>query len=677
MDRAALRYWKYWPLPLVLMFIFSGWMISPWGQSVEEGFGLDTLFLIRGPQPPPKDVVTVTITEKTSDALKLPRHLTSWPRSVYAEAIQTLDSLSTKQIVFDIYFKDPGTPEADMQFARALQNNGKSLLFAYSERLITELNRQHIQQDHIIEPLTIFAESARGTAPFLLPKVSSKVTRYWLRWEAPSTRLTLPAVAYLQASTDKVRARNYLDRLEDTQIYNYYGPPRSIPSIALEDLLARPESYASLIKDSVVFIGYSANYQPDQKDGFYTPFTSNTGLDISGVELAATAFANLTEGANLRYNLFLWVCVLVMYGLAVFAAGITLSPARGLTVICLLAVVYGGISESLFARFHYWLPWVTPLLMVTPTAALYGFWHRWRLATGQRQRLETIFGRYLPTKEIHRLAAHPAQLPEQESMFGVCLVTDAAGYTTVAERLEPEQLSVLLEQYYEAIITPIRQHGGVISDVTGDGVIALWPHIPPDNIWNTLRPVIDELQVSIAQFNRHHPQTALPTRIGIHAGNVVMGHFGASDHFEYRAIGDIVNTTSRIENANKPLGQMLLISEACVAPAGPDDELSEELRLLGHFVLPGKQQPLTLYTLMQPPWDRQKEREFRHALTQFRHGDFSQAINTFTQLHTLTQDAACNFYRHKCDIDSPFILSQTAHDHVISLTKEMSATPCN
>ncbi len=630
-------------LPLILLATISIGLLSPWGQTLEEGFGLNTLFQLRGERQPPAGVAVVAITEKTASALNLPGRITDWPRTVYADLVRELQRLGAAMIIFDVYFREPGDPEADQQFANAIKQHGNVILFAYSHRQITTIGDHRIIQDSISEPIPLLANAARQTAPFLLPKVSSQASRYWLQWEVNPPRWTLPAAAF-QRFPSAAKDQDYLAKLAPAQIYNFYGPPYTVPTLALEDVLLTPRPDTRGFNNAVIFVGYSARYQPDQKDGFYTPFTSSGSLDISGVELAATAYGNLLERSNISYSLPVWLLAFLIYGLLSFLISTPLSmgprlsfqprPSLGhnLAAIVVLALVYMVISYISFSQFYFWLPWVTPVLILTPMAAVYCAWQQIRAVKLQKVRLENAFGQYLPTTEIRRLAQHPEQLPQQEKLFGVCMVTDAEGYTTIAESLTTEQLGEVLKRYYAAVITPIREHGGIISDVAGDGVIALWPHIPEESVWATMTPALKALQDSIGRFNRQNPDTPLPTRVGVHAGEVVLGHFGASDHFEFRAIGDIVNTTSRIENANKILGMKLLLSSACIQGH------TGQLRCLGNYSLSGKMQPVTLYSPITPPWSRKLETRFQHALIQLRQGQVAEALRTLKQLHQETSD---------------------------------------
>ncbi len=652
-----------WLLSLVTLSGLTLWLITPWGQSLEEGTGLDVLFHLRGERAAPRSLAVVAITENTAEKLGLPESMVDWPRTVYAQLVRELSALQVRVIVFDIFFKEQGDPQADQAFANALRQAQNVILFAFTRRKITAFDTGQIMVDRIAEPLPLLQQSAVSTAPFMLPKVFSKVTRFWIRWAGYPPRWTLPAAALLQQSGRSAEIGAELAALADVQVYNYYGPPHSIATLPLEDLLREPQQFRRQLADAVVFIGYSPHHQPGQKDGFYTPFTEPSGLDISGVELAATGYANLLERSVINYDPFLWLVVQLFYGVLILLAGLRLPQGLGLAAILALALAYGLTAYLLFARAFYWLPLVTPLLVLTPLVALISAWRHVILVGEQKQRLEKAFGRYLPAAEIRRLASHPERFAQRETLFGVCLVTDAEGYTSISEKLGPQRLSQVMEQYYAAVITPIRRHGGIISDVAGDGVIAIWPHVAPNRVWATISPALQALQASVEGFNRGHPENPLPTRVGVHAGDVVMGHFGASDHFEYRAIGDLVNTTSRIENANKSLGVRALLSEVCVT-AGND-----RLRCLGKFLLQGKRRPITLFSPLEPPWDRQRENRFRTALQQLGAGQRAAATDILTALLQDTGDPVCEFYLHHSAAGAPLRHQRAGADYVVALGK--------
>jgi adenylate cyclase len=102
-----------------------------------------------------------------------------------------------------------------------------------------------------------------------------------------------------------------------------------------------------------------------------------------------------------------------------------------------------------------------------------------------------------------------------------------------------------------------------------------------------------DLQAAVDRFNRDHPDSPLPTRIGVNYGDVVIGTVGAPPHYEYRAVGDAVNTASRVEQLSKELGTRLLVTAALAE--GLDQFL---FRRLGDFALRGRRTPTPIYELV-------------------------------------------------------------------------------
>ena len=183
--------------------------------------------------------------------------------------------------------------------------------------------------------------------------------------------------------------------------------------------------------------------------------------------------------------------------------------------------------------------------------------------------------------------------------YGVCLASDASSYTNWAEHQDPATLATNINKYYESLFQEVRSRGGTISDVEGDAMMALW--LAPTTLTNEEKTAL-QTQACEAAFAISHlalPATASPssprlTRVGLHAGCVALGTIGALDHYEYRAVGDVVNTTSRIEQLGKTLGVKIIVSEAALPPA-----LRMCARPLGAFTLRGKDSPTELYEIMQ------------------------------------------------------------------------------
>ncbi|MCU7813553.1 MAG: CHASE2 domain-containing protein, partial [Candidatus Thiodiazotropha sp. (ex Notomyrtea botanica)] len=426
---------------------------------------------------------------------------------------------------------------------------------------------------------------------------------------------------------------------------NFYGPPGSILTIPYQELLSADPTELHRFEDKVVFVGYAGAYQPRQKDGFYTVFTQENGLDLSGVEIAATAFANLLQNETLTplppSSLIL---LLLVYGFAIVLLFRYMPGLMGILLGLCTAALYLLLVYHLFEQYNLWLPWFVPLALQTPLALILSLTWHYRQMRISREQLRELFGYYLPNDVIDRLAQDKDQAMQQsEAAFGVCLASDAQQYTKLAETLEPKTLQVFLNRYYEILFTPVRSRGGVVSDVVGDAMLAIWPSTTPDQrlAQKACEAALDiNLALEHADF-----EPKLFTRIGLHAGKLVMGHVGAIDHFEYRAVGDMVNTASRIENLNKLLGTSILASRE--AAAGLQGIVTREL---GDFPVPGRQQPITLFEVAASdvtvtPDMRALHLSFAEALAYWRQGDKTNACDKFEAiLQNHPDDGPCLYY---------------------------------
>src|SRR5690606_16115700 len=151
----------------------------------------------------------------------------------------------------------------------------------------------------------------------------------------------------------------------------------------------------------------------------------------------------------------------------------------------------------------------------------------------------------------------------RELVHGTCLVSDIERYTTLSETLHPTMLGELMDAYYDVIVQAVHRHGGIVSDIGGDSMIAVWPAASSAAETRTAatRAALEVLEAAEA-FNRGQVHGRLPTRIGLDSGQLLLGNVGASERGEFRAVGDIVNTAARLQGLNRLLGTRVLVSSA-------------------------------------------------------------------------------------------------------------------
>ncbi len=438
---------------------------------------------------------------------------------------------------------------------------------------------------------------------------------------------------------------------------NFYGPIQTIPTIPYYRALkiggkGKGDPSPAEVAGKAVFIGSSESRQLAQKDGFYTVYTTENGVDLSGVEIQATVFANLVEDMPVRPLPFRFhVATLFLWGLGVGILSIIFRPAVSIPAVTALSLMYLGAAEYRFAAACDWYPIVFPLAFQAPLVLLCAV--AWNFVDVSRERRNFRRGleAYLPVHVVDELEKNIADLKVSNRVVdGVCLATDAERYTSLSEGMESEELAAFMNKYYAAVFDPVKLHGGMVSNVVGDSMLALWlttKENPPSFSSACLAAI--EIDHALAEFNRSRPRLELPTRIGLHYGNILLGNIGAAYHYEYRPIGDIVNTATRIEGLNKQLGTQILVSEEVVSQAN-----KFLARDLGKFLLVGKSKPVHVYELVSRQVDsspRQRDycAVFAEGLESFRRQAWADASAKFHEtLKIRDGDGPSLFYARLC-----------------------------
>lgn len=266
----------------------------------------------------------------------------------------------------------------------------------------------------------------------------------------------------------------------------------------------------------------------------------------------------------------------VLLGLAMLLAAPAMRRFR--PVISALAAgafmaTVAGLAWALFVHANVWLPVGITLLgvaMLYVAQAIAAF----IMEREQRLMVKRMFSRYVPEAVVEQLAAHPELLKLGGEHREVTLMfTDLAGFTTLAEKLEPKRAAELLNRYLTAMNQVIFRYGGTIDKFIGDAIMAFWnaPLADPAHALDAVRAACD-MQAAMAGLNTQLVADGLPRlgmRIGVHTGVALVGNMGYEiGRLNYTAVGDAVNLASRLEGANKAYGTNILLSVACADKLG-------------------------------------------------------------------------------------------------------------
>lgn len=455
-----------------------------------------------------------------------------------------------------------------------------------------------------------------------------------------------------------LRALANMYRRPNIRYLNFYGPPGSITTLSYHRLVGstpQPGRLAPLpeLSGKAIFVGAAGLAPQEQKDGFYTVFSQPDGLDISGVEIAATAFANILEDEPVRpLPLGSYLTLILTWGLALGLLCGHFSSPIAYPTITILSLAYGFTAYQQFATAGRWLPVFIPLFIQMPVAVVGSLIWNYIEASRERQNIRTAFEFYLPDDVVAQLARSVESIGHQQVVYGACLFTDAQNYTEVSEKMAPQELSHFVNRYLRVLFEPVRRTGGVISDIKGDSILAIWPAGGPEPaIRQRACQAALEMDLAVARFNQSEKANdrELPTRMGLHAGYLSLGNVGAVDHFEYRPVGDAVNTAARLEALNKQLGTSILVSEEVL------DQIEDFVaRPLGRFMLAGKSQPVAVCELIGRVNEVHSRKilmcaHFKRALEAFQRGAFDESWELFQRLAAQgTKDGPARFYRRLC-----------------------------
>jgi adenylate cyclase len=438
----------------------------------------------------------------------------------------------------------------------------------------------------------------------------------------------------------------------DSRYLNFYGPPGTVPTTPLYQVLgdgARPGAGQQLA-GRVVFVGLSDLDNPHEDD-FPTVFSRADGVEIAGVEIAATALASLLEDRVLEqadpWTALAW---LGLFGCAIGLLARQLPAVIAVPAALLLAVLFYTGAQLAFTRDNLWLPVAIPLLIQLPLGMFMGLLLQYRDARRARANISRGMHYYLPDKVARGFAGGPIDPSSlKEHVFAVCMVTDASRFTSLAESMTPEELSALLDQYFAILFGVVERHGGLVTDVVGDGTTSVWTAPAPERAAR-LRACLAALELSCAidAFNDRYQRRTMPTRIGLNAGWAMVGNVGGSGRFAYSVVGDCVNTAARLQSLNKQLGTRIIAARALI------EDLDEIVsRPLGRFQLCGKGEALRLVEVVGTAADAQRAGpvpEFTAALAAFEQGCWQDAGRRFaTVLARDPSNGPARFYQKRCE----------------------------
>ncbi len=436
-------------------------------------------------------------------------------------------------------------------------------------------------------------------------------------------------------------------------IVDYYGDPKQyIPTISVADILdgtAKAESF----KDKVVLVGTTAIGTYDWR---VTPFSAAT----PGVYIHASAVQNVIDGRFLVRQDFIVVFEMIGFILMGILMGIGFArlPAWATIAGTFLfgAALYAIDVNFVFAK-GYWILNVLPTLQATLTAVaiiIYKF-----LTEGREKRqIRRAFQHYLNKTVVDMVIKDPSRLKlGGERRECTVFFSDVRGFTTLSEKLAPEQLVHVLNTYLTPMTDLIFKYDGTLDKYIGDAIMAFF-NAPIDQSDHAIRACHVSVDMMIELGNLRKQWAAegmthtIDIGIGLNSGPMVVGNMGTPNYFNYTAMGDTVNLGSRLEGINKEYGTNIIISQST-------HELARNhihVREMDLVKVKGKNEPVHIYELLGKGQatgvTKDLMDQWSRALTLYRGQKWDDAIKIFDMIRTQikTGDGASETYIERCEM---------------------------
>jgi len=603
----------------LVALIHTGFFLSPWGKALEMRF-LDLWFNIRGPINPPNDVVVVAIDEDSYGVLGYPLNQ-AWPRAVHATLLKRLAAAGAKRVAFDIGFFDPWPiAEVDDELLRAMR-----LVPTIIGSDVVKGKEEHSEKQALKPPLDKFRAAAK-LAFVGLPSDGGRIRRFLIPdayYSRDITEVLPPSLAAAASGTTRQPGPHDLIR--------YYGPRQTIQKYSYYQVIETEVPLpAEKLRDKIVFVGLMTQTElgESKKDSFLTSFPQDG--ETFGVEIHATAAANLLHGDWIRRSSAqseVWL--LGILALLLTLALLYARPLPGAFIVVGYGAGWAALAYWSFLRGHF-VPGAVLAVIILPLTYTKATLTNYLIARLRQLRLERAFRFYLSPEMAKEVAQNPEalQLGGQE-IECTAMFTDIAGFTSIAERMKPGEVSQMLNSYFTEVFDAVFDNRGTAIQFMGDGLYALWgaPAKTPEHARLCCEAAL-AIESEIERFNQSGRFPPLRTRFGINTGPVLVGNLGSKRRFDFTGIGDTVNLASRLEGLNKYFGTTILTTDNTQA------QLPESIRSLkmGLIRAVGKTLPVGLHSLFREPIPERAVAKWMEAWARFAARDWDAVEGLFLEV---------------------------------------------
>ena len=565
-----------------------------------------------------------------------------WSREVWALLLDRLFGAGARLVMFDIIFNPPN--EGDPAFHAALDR--------YHDKVVLGANfdmqnaAQAVTPNNTLIPPPQLTDDRVGFVNFWADPIDGKIRAANYRvtdWELvdlpphPGEEIfeSLSARALSKIGHGNDVPRDFGGHMIRFTALDAFKP---LPLYEVFDPKFWHANYrdGAFFKDKIVIVGSSAQVQHDVFDTPMSPATSGPSLHLQA--MAAALGHEFLQPTPAKTGLAL-----------VGAAGVlawSLIAFLRRPLLCLGALIAITAAYLGAARFFYdttgLLLLTVPVLSALLLSGVVSLGFEYALERIDKLRTRRTLERYVSKNLVKEILENPDGY--YSTLRGVrvpatMLFSDLVGFTTLAEKADPEALVAQLNEYLTRMTSVVFSNGGTLDKFIGDAIMAVWGNVRSlgvaQDAKNCARAALG-MRSQLRQLNerwRDEGRMGLGMGIGINQGEVLVGNIGSQERMDPTVIGDSVNLASRLEGLTRIYGVDILVG-ATAAELVRDEFY---LRSVARVQVKGKTKPVDVFTFVgarnedvEPEFLKWLE-SYEEGLERFRARDFTEAKISFSR----------------------------------------------
>lgn len=609
-KKNTLAYYGYNLLVILIVFVIS---LAPFFSQINQQI-LDLVHSWSRLEAR-KEIVILGIDDKSL------QEIGAWPwdRSVFAKVLDQLNAAGARTIGVDVLFLEKRN--GDEQLATSLSNSKAPVVLA--SKLVLEEQKSEYP----------FFQLPPGQFGFINfdPDDDGKVRSTYF----PGSSEVLNQTSFSFRLLEQYFSPNFVTEKLNTQypkheriLFTYTHQP--FTQVSFSDVLNNRLD-TSIFKDKIVLIGTTTI---DLKSGISDNLTDIFGNSSPGIEMHANVINSFLLN-RFQHNIpleYIFISTLVLSLVYSFIFRKVRSNLYDLIITVgtfLLINLIGFVAFDLGYNWPFFI--FSSTILVTYITSLA---QKYILENKQRRFIQMAFAQYINPALMKRLVANPEQLKlGGEKRVMTVMFSDVRGFTTLSEKISPEELISLLNDYLDEMCEVILEQKGTIDKFIGDAIMALW-NAPLDDHHHQINAIKTSVMMieTLNRFNKKHPDTMLNIGVGLNTGDMVVGNVGSKRRFDYTVLGDNVNLASRVEGLTKKYGLQVLATESTIEGVSDPDFI---FRLVDQVIVKGKSKPIRLYQpLTNTPEHLDLKTKYEKAFALYEKGKFIEAKSIWSQLHT-------------------------------------------